>query len=280
MPDALQLRSVFQNDSVIGRHLDGDDDSFDDDDDDLNSHRSSITTTDSDSTLVSHTTRNAQSIISNASSSSTAAYNTGPKGVRSDARAFQHAQSQTQADKVRSASAALSSTAQATTWSQDKADADARDRWVEKRLKQLSKTGHRSDIEEVDAAGYLAIVESHQHVAVIIFSDDEEEEEVEVEMENGAGGRRDRAGMGSEFMEVMPSVVQSYQGIKVIKLHHGEAEMDSIACPAVLVYRDGELVVNCMRVADELNSGVEVSRRSVEGVLLRLGILKQEFRLD
>lgn len=249
----------------MGRHLDGDDDF---DEYDTKSHDSSsiiTTTTDSDSTLFSTT------IPQSSKGSNNSTYNTGPKGVRSDARAYQSSQTELRKSQEMAASASAAATIQnssATTWSQDKAELDARERWVEKRMKELSKASSSQSaapssskgIEEVDAAGYLTLIEAQPYVVVVIFSDEADQE--------------------SEFIELLASVAVGYYGIRWCKLHCNDAEMDSVACPAILVYQDGNLVVNAMRVLDGLESSGDMSSRSVERKLVDLGVLKQQYRID
>lgn len=237
------LRSVFQNDSVMGRHMDGDDDLDE-----------TTSTLDSDSTLFSYEDSNTTG--GGGGINSTSAYNTGPKGVRSDARAYSRAQNENQkmANPVYGA----------TTWSQDQAEEDARGRWVEARLKELSKKTPHGTFVRVDAAGYLSLIESQPRVAVLIVSGEDEVEEEE-----------------EEVLELLPSAVHAYDALTWCMLGCADAEMDQIACPAILVYQDGELVVNCVRVQDEVVSkDGEMSRRTVESALLRLGVLRHQDRLD
>lgn len=210
-----EFRSLFKNDTVIGRRLDGDD-----------------------------------------SDEDVQAYNTGPKGVRSDARAFAASQSERQAEeaRVRQRADAQLLRNQAAPWS----ESDARDRWVEARLKELSKSSPL--VESVDAMRYLERIESMQHVAVVIHVADSTESQ--------------------EFLNTLPFLARKYAGLKFITLPHLEADMDEVACPAFLVYDHGNLIVNLMRVVDELQSGEEVSRRTIEDVLVKKGALKAQYKLD
>ncbi|RYE91806.1 MAG: hypothetical protein EOO77_47680, partial [Oxalobacteraceae bacterium] len=151
------MRSIFQNDSVMARHLDGDGDSGDEDGGDAQS-KAAETASNTDS----------ETLVPAQESAGAGRYNTGPKGVRSDAKAFAVSRNG-RLDAAKAAEdARLRSIGQAETWHQSQAETDARERWVEARLKELSK--QRSDgngsagLERVDADRYLELVESTRQI--------------------------------------------------------------------------------------------------------------------
>lgn len=247
-----ELRSIFKNDTVMARRMDGDDDHSSDT---SHSPRSSMLSTDSE-TLVSPLSK-----TSLRSQPSGGAFNTGPKGVREDARAWNESQARFDNEKRMAQQAQFQSVGQATSWSQDQADMDARERWVEKRMKELSKKRHgphasatgAGKLEAVDAAGYLETVESNPFVVVLIYDDEEED--------------------GREIVDLLSTFPVRYPHYKFILLHRTEAELDVAAVPAVLYYHNTHLERSVMRIQDEIPSTEELDRKGLEAVLVREGIL-------
>lgn len=262
MTDAT-MRSIFQNDTVIGRHLDGDSDSDDD---------SSLSDDDTLTTPVAVGGGGGGASSTALPGGGGSARNTGPKGVRSDARAFQASMTA----QKQSRQAALSAMAYddergaGLTFGEEEAERDAHERWVEARLKELSKSSSSSGgvnstlFENVDASDYLAIVDATPLVCVLIHNPDDDDDDKDDE----------------EFTNLLKVVFRRYKGVRSIKLHFKEAEMDDIACPALLLYQDGELIKTCLRVDEEIPSEQDVTHRNVETVLLQLGILQDKYRID
>jgi len=91
--------------------------------------------------------------------------NTGPKGVRADARAYEASKRHANAVKNFKTSSLLA--APATSFGESGSEASEDEwmsRWREKRMKELSKTGVAGvnlfgQVDDVDAAGYLAAVD-------------------------------------------------------------------------------------------------------------------------
>lgn len=152
--DRLSFRGVFRNDSRVGRQLDGDDDE--------------------DTVVGDSLSANEPKERSVSPNGTKTAYNTGPKGVREDARAFEASKKAN--DTYRRNQATINIEKQAhmtTTWSEDQEEEDAKQRWVEKRMKELSKQREKrfGRIEEVDSIKYLAAVESPGSVCVLVFDE-------------------------------------------------------------------------------------------------------------
>ncbi|CAZ85303.1 unnamed protein product [Tuber melanosporum] len=142
--------------------------------------------------------------------------------------------------------------------------------WRKNRMQEL-KTGQSNTrrhspskrkygrVEVVDAVGYLDAVErvsSETIVVVTIYNDKSEE---------------------SRFVEdCLNTLARRYTTTRFVKLHHNEAEMDVAAVPAVLAYKGGELFANIMRIVDEIPSGRSLSTDSLELVLRRANVLHKD----
>ncbi|PUU80782.1 thioredoxin-like protein [Tuber borchii] len=142
--------------------------------------------------------------------------------------------------------------------------------WRKNRMQELrtgqSNTRRRSPskrkygrVEVVDAVGYLDAVErvsSETIVVVTIYNDKSEE---------------------SRFVEdCLNTLARRYATTRFVKLHHNEAEMDVAVVPAVLAYKGGELFANIMRIVDEIPSGRSLSTDSLELVLRRANVLHKD----
>ena len=281
-----ELRQYLANDSVAARRLDRDDD---DDDDEVGSNddRTSFATDDdtkattnsiiSDSTTRSHTVPPLASASRGRlnggppGGSSSDVVNTGPKGVREDARAFEAARDADDRDRRRNATLAAAEAERASghTWSEERMISEQRDRWVEKRLKELSKqrgnygAASVGKLTRVDANEYLEVVENCAEVCVLVIDVDGDDD-----------------GESDEIAETLALVARRYPGQKFVSLDCAEAEMDAVVCPALLHYAEGELVNDLMRIIDEIPTGDKVDRASLERVLLDNGFLANKHRLD
>lgn len=197
--------------------------------------------------------------------------NTGPKGVREDARAFEAARDADDRERRRANAAAAQESERRSgqTWSEERMLSEQRDRWVEKRLKQLSKqrgaqgAGTVGRLARVDAAEYLELVEGCDEVCVLV-----------VDLEG------DDEGDNEQVAEALSLVARRYPGQRFVSLDCAEAEMDPIVCPALLHYLAGDLVNDVMRLIDEIPTSAQVDRASIERVLLDNGILASKHRLD
>ena len=249
-----EIRSILKNDTVMARRIDGDDDFSSD-----NSHspRSSMLSTDSETLVPSLSSKSPRTGASGA-------FNTGPKGVREDARAFREEQARFAGEKRLGQQTHISNIGQAKTWSQDQADIDARERWVEKRMKELSKKrGHNNHssatgagkLEAVDATGYLETVESNPFVVVLIYDDDEHGDD------------------SKEIIDLLSLFPTRYPHYKFILLHRDEAEMDNVAIPALLYYQNSNLMTSIMRIQDEIPTSEQLDAKSLEKVLIQHGVV-------
>ena len=279
-----ELRQYLANDSVAARRLDRDDD---DDDEVSNDDRTSFATDDetkattnsiiSDSTTRSHTVPPLASAARGRlnggppGGSSSDVVNTGPKGVREDARAFEAARDADDRDRRRNATLAAAEAERSSghTWSEERMISEQRDRWVEKRLKELSKqrgnygAASVGKLTRVDANEYLEVVENCAEVCVLVIDVDGDDD-----------------GESDEIAEALALVARRYPGQKFVSLDCAEAEMDAVVCPALLHYAEGELVNDLMRIIDEIPTGDKVDRASLERVLLDNGFLANKHRLD
>ncbi|ORY86170.1 hypothetical protein BCR37DRAFT_206072 [Protomyces lactucae-debilis] len=284
---AETMRSLFANDSSIARALDGDDEN-----DDLRSEDSagSSDLREQHDTTASLTSSSSSTAVQGSITTQmqttgrhpTGTYNTGPKGVRADASAFKQAASDAHAGKQLLYNASLAKRAMTTTtWSEDQQEADLRERWVEMRLKELSKqkSGGNGDVNEestsaatanvmrrVDADGFLSTVERERRVCVVVTDEQAsaETQEMLAIMRNIAK----RHGKQAVQLTKTPT-----QPVTFIQLSAQEAELDVVAVPAVLGYTDGQLEANLMRVAEERAPGTRVSEASMEQVLQKYGIV-------
>lgn len=315
------MRSIFKNDSAMARYLDGDDDAADSD---SPHHLDGYGNGDDAASTVTTTATSTPTAVSGSASGAGlggATCNTGPKGVRADARAFRHAM---QHDKSLAAhhhsqQSAAAATAVGTTYAQEEAAEALRQKWVEERLKALSKVsgGTVSSVQRVNGEQYLAILDSSAHVLLLILDDDgaaaaaaaptrREQTDGTIGGRGGfIGARTQRTGRrlgddddddeedseaaaadGSvnqqnvrDFCAALATLQKTYIGVRMISMSAAEAEMDTVACPAVLLYRDGALEHAVMRVTEQVSrSGGEICVRAVQQTLLDLNLLKPQFQ--
>jgi hypothetical protein len=161
-----------------------------------------------------------------------------------------------------------------TTWSEDQQEADLRERWVEMRLKELSKQkGQASDTSDeaagfmrhVDADGFLSTVERERRVCVVVTDGSASSETQEMlAIMRALAKRHHKHALHLQRTHTQP--------VTFIHLEAHEAELDEVAVPAVLGYVNGQLEANLMRVADEIEPGTRVSEASMEKVLIKYGI--------
>ncbi|KAI9831342.1 MAG: hypothetical protein M1819_005116 [Sarea resinae] len=201
--------------------------------------------------------------------------NTGPKGVIADAHAFEQAkrdqlrvrQSRTSGrNDVESGAFTFFSeknNVRETSSSPDEHHEQSfLQTWRENRLKELktgpdprtrrqspSKRRYRT-LETVDAAGYLDAVEKvpADTTVVVCISDDDSDVSKLVE-------------------DCLMHLARKFDTTRFVKLHYDEAEMDPVSIPALLVYREGDLVDKLMPLIDEIPAGRDLSALSLETVL-------------
>lgn len=111
-------------------------------------------------------------------------------------------------------------------------------------------------VEPVDANGYLDAIEKVSKdtvVVVVVYSD--------------------RSTECSFALDCLRTIAKRYPTTRFVKLHHTEAEMDGEVVPAILAYKSGDLFNSIMRVVDEIPSGRSLSTESLELVLLKQRII-------
>ncbi|KZF26603.1 thioredoxin-like protein [Xylona heveae TC161] len=207
--------------------------------------------------------------------------NTGPKGVISDAQAFEQAKRSkirmpTMAkfrnqpfETSRTTITAATSDKGSEDESMDEDEEEFMRSWREKRLNEIrSGSNERStrrlspskrrfgSLDAVDADGYLDAVEkiSQSTVVAVCIYDDQSEVSGLVE-------------------DCLMNLARKHDTTRFIKLHYEEAEMDPISVPAVLAYHNGELFANLVSIIDEIPADRALSPSSLEGVLRRHNVV-------
>ncbi|BFZ54159.1 hypothetical protein PYCC9005_001191 [Savitreella phatthalungensis] len=204
--------------------------------------------------------------------------NTGPKGVRADARAFDASlASQAHArQQQRVFAQAAAEKLMPTTFAQDRDEEDARQRWQEKRMKELSKNYPTAlssryvpgRLTRVDATGYLEAIDGLSEVVVLVWA-----------FENTGDAEVDEK-EAEEVEEAIERVARRYPGQRFIALDAHEAEIDAAATPAILHYADGDLRTTLMRLPDEIPSSERISANTIQQVLYDRGVLADRHKLD
>ena len=209
---------------------------------------------------------------------SSAAFNTGPKGVREDKWNFDHTNKMRAA--LKSARTAASATASAPVVSHefdgsqslstagcnnDTSD-DARwmEEWREQRMKELSKgvvaRGGRGlqfgTVPFVSPEDFLDIVESGITLLVLLVNDD-------AQLNNGDDTRN--------VANAVEALAKTYPAICFRKLRGSDAEFDSEILPALLGYRHGKLFLNLVALVEDFDPGVGINDRSLLRILQRCG---------
>ncbi|KAF8425138.1 thioredoxin-like protein [Tirmania nivea] len=114
-------------------------------------------------------------------------------------------------------------------------------------------------VDQVDANGYLDAIEKVSKdtvVVVVVYSD--------------------RSTECSFALDCLGTIAKRYPTTRFVKLHHTEAEMDDEVVPAILAYKAGDLFNSIMRVVDEIPSGRSLSTESLELVLLKQRIISKD----
>lgn len=216
--------------------------------------------------------------------------NTGPKGVRADARAYEASKREANARKTKRNANRLAAPGASLGESGSEASEDEwMSRWREMRMKELSKTGVIGvnlfgQVDDVDARGYLAAVDFEEF----------EEEDNSVAAKRVRGRRNvvtvvliynnvrtsppflprldvDEKSPDSKIMfQVFSRLARRYPTTHFLRLpsHYAE-DMPSTALPAVLAYRQGGLIANLVHFVDELDPGLTINVPSVESILKR-----------
>jgi hypothetical protein len=69
--------------------------------------------------------------------------------------------------------------------------------------------------------------------------------------------------------DCLSEIARKHPTIRFVKLHHAIAEMDVIAAPAILAYRNGDVFATIVEIFDQIPSGCECDSASLENVLIQ-----------
>ncbi|KAI9894314.1 MAG: hypothetical protein M1814_003070 [Vezdaea aestivalis] len=202
--------------------------------------------------------------------------NTGPKGVIADAQSFEATRRRNKqrrrspAQAVRAA-VSLGRRKSPTPDSEDEelGDEDFLSRWRKGRMTELRdnpdavRTRRQSPsqrrwgrVQTVDAVGYLDAIEKVGRDTTVVVCIYDEDSEV------------------SSIVEAsLNPLAQKYSTTRFVKLHYDEAEMDVASVPAILAYKEGELVANLVSIIDEIPADKEVNSQALESVLIHKNVL-------
>lgn len=67
--------------------------------------------------------------------------------------------------------------------------------------------------------------------------------------------------------DAVRGLARKYNTTRFVKLHQDDAEMDDIAVPGILAYKDGDCFANLVSITNELPAGREWSMLTLESVL-------------
>ena len=75
------------------------------------------------------------------------------------------------------------------------------------------------------------------------------------------------------------NLARKHNTTRFVRLHQLDAEMDDIAVPGILAYKDGECFANLVSIANELPAGREWSSSTLEFILQQYVLLPCSFFL-
>lgn len=210
--------------------------------------------------------------------------NTGPKGVRADARAYEASKREAAAIKNLKNTSFLTAPVQSQGESGSEASEDEwMSRWREQRMKELSKTGVAGvnlfgQVDDVDARGYLAAVDfddmetpddtaaasrirARRNVVTVVLVYDNVSCPLYM--------RADLQSTDSKTLfQLFSKLARRHPTTHFLRLPSQYAEdMARSALPAVLAYRRGTLIANLVHFVDEIPPGQSITLTTVEGVL-------------
>jgi len=67
--------------------------------------------------------------------------------------------------------------------------------------------------------------------------------------------------------DCLSEIARKHPTIRFVKLHHAIAEMDVIAAPAILAYRNGDVFATIVEIFAQIPSGHDCDSATLEGVL-------------
>lgn len=197
--------------------------------------------------------------------------NTGPKGVITDAQAFERARKrsfrrtllsvagfdQSQPKFVKEDSTLLANTTPPDGSSDDE-DSFMR-KWRESRMQELQNQSSRrssprrrmyGSLEAVDAEGYLDAVEkSPAGTTVVVCIYDSE------------------SSASSLVEDCLTNIARKQLTTRFVKMDHEIAELDNIKPPALLAYRNGDVFATIVDVLNQFPTGRSCSAESLEDLL-------------
>lgn len=100
---------------------------------------------------------------------------------------------------------------------------------------------------ELDCTSFLKIIENYNKVLILIYDESQE---------------------STIIKNSFSDIATRYLSIQFAKIFYKEIEMDSVAVPAILGYKNGELVINMMRVIDEICPGKNITGDDLEQILI------------
>ncbi|EMR10316.1 hypothetical protein PNEG_01573 [Pneumocystis murina B123] len=112
----------------------------------------------------------------------------------------------------------------------------------------LSKKSNLKKVVELDCMSFLKIIENCNKVLILIYDETQE---------------------STIIKDCFSDIATRYISIEFGKIFHEKIEMDSAAVPAILGYQDGELVINMIRVIDEICPGKNIVADDLEHILIR-----------
>ncbi|QSL64874.1 hypothetical protein MERGE_002178 [Pneumocystis wakefieldiae] len=112
----------------------------------------------------------------------------------------------------------------------------------------LYKKSNLRKVVELDCTSFLKIIENYNKVLILVYDETQE---------------------STIIKDCFYDIRIRYISIEFGKIFHEKIEMDSAAVPAILGYQDGELVINMIRVIDEISPTKDIVADDLEQILIR-----------
>jgi hypothetical protein len=210
--------------------------------------------------------------------------NTGPKGVIADAHSFEKTKRDLRRRRSpKAAFRAVFREKSATPESENDAepgDDEFMRLWRKNRIVELrdspspapsrrqSPSKRRyGKVDTVDAVGYLDAIEKvgKETVVAVCIYDDEVSPSCSLHLLTSSLTRLMLQSEISGMVEdCLPALARRHITTRFVKLHYLEAEMDPASVPAMLGYKEGELVANLVSLVDEIPSDQSLNTQSLE----------------
>lgn len=228
--------------------------------------------------------------------------NTGPKGVIADAQSFDQARKRSFRSTLRALSNGQPPSAQpgrknsagsreksaSPELSADDEEDEFMRAWRANRMNELRAGEHDTrtrrlspskrkygSMETVDAVGYLDAVERVpvDTVVVVCVYDHEvclsSRSLVFCPIISDDRAAVTQSSVSGLVEDALKQLARKHITTRFVKLHYLEAEMDEVAVPAILAYRNGDLFANLSAVIDEIPMGRDMSPAGLESLLKR-----------